>query len=178
MSISVALKILKLLNKGRRMTDKRLKTFQAVAETNSFTKAAELVHLTQPAVTFQVKCLEEELGMQVFLRVRNRIEITEAGKIALKCAEAVQDAYAKMYEAIAKLQSMPKPQGWKPSTQAEADILHAKYCTSCTKRPKTFGVACEIWRAAEMYPKTDIKYPTEWQCDAEGKPVCTGYQAQ
>lgn len=157
------------------MTDKRLTVFQAVAETNSFTKAAELVHLTQPAVTFQIKMLEEELGMQVFLRVRNAIEITEAGKIALKCAEAVQDAYAKMYEAIAKLKDMPKPLGWKPSTQAEAYAFQAEHCASCTKLPKTFGVACGIWRAAEMYSVGESKYPAEWQYGDEGKPVCTGY---
>ena len=160
------------------MTDKRLKTFQTVAETNSFTKAAELVHMTQPAVTFQVKCLEEELGMQVFLRVRNTIEITEAGKIALKCAEAVQDAYAKMYEAIAKLQGIPKPQCWKPHTQAEADTFQTNYCANCTKRPKTFGVACGIWRAAERYSVGESKYPTEWQYGDEGKPVCTAHQVQ
>ena len=160
------------------MTDKQLIVFQAVAETNSFTKAAELVHLTQPAVTFQVRKLEEELGMQVFLRRHNTIEITEAGKIALKCAEAVQDAYAKMREAIAELQGMPKPQGWKPSTQTEADIFQVKYCTSCTKRPKTFGVACEIWRAAEMYNVGESKYPTEWQYGGNGKPVCTGYRTR
>ena len=160
------------------MTDKRLTVFQAVAETNSFTKAAELVHMTQPAVTFQVKMLEEELGMQVFRRMHNAIEITEAGKIALKCAEAVQDAYAKMYEAIAKLQGIPKPQGWKPSTQAEADTFQAKHCANCTKRPKTFGVACGIWRAAEMYNVGESKYPAEWQYGYEGKPVCTAHQAQ
>ena len=160
------------------MTDKRLTVFQAVAETNSFTKAAELVHMTQPAVTFQVRKLEEELGMQVFLRMHNTIEITEAGRIALKCAEQVQDAYAKMYEAIAELRGVPKPQGWKPSTQAEADIFQTKYCANCTKRPKTFGVACGIWRAAEMYNVGESKYPAEWQYEYEGKPVCAGYQAQ
>ena len=160
------------------MTDKRLMVFQAVAETNSFTKAAELIHLTQPAVTFQVRKLEEELGMQVFLRARNAIEITEAGKIALKCAEAVQDAYAKMREAIAELRGMPKPQGWKPSTQAEADTFQAEHCANCVRRPKTFGVACGIWRAAEMYSVDESKYPAEWQYGDEGKPVCTGYQAQ
>lgn len=160
------------------MTDKRLAVFQAVAETNSFTKAAELVHMTQPAVTFQVRKLEEELGMQVFHRMHNMIEITEAGKIALKCAEAVQDAYAKMHEAIAELQGMQLPVPWKPSTQAEADIFQAKYCANCAKRPRTFGVACEIWRAAEMYSVGESKYPAEWQYGENGKPVCTWYQAQ
>ena len=160
------------------MADKRLAVFQAVAETNSFTKAAERVHMTQPAVTFQIKRLEDDLGMQVFSRERNTIEITEAGKIVLKCAEAVQDAYAKMREAIAKLQEMPKPQSWKPYTQAEADTFHVNYCANCTKRPKTFGIACSIWRAAEMYDVGENKYPAEWQYTEEGRPVCTAYRGE
>ncbi len=160
------------------MTDKRLTVFQAVAETNSFTKAAELVHMTQPAVTFQIHKLEEELGMQVFTRTRNTIEITEAGKIALKCAEAVQDAYAKMREAIAKLPDVQLPVLWKPSTQAEADIFQANYCANCAKRPKSFGVVCGIWRAAEVYSVVESKYPVEWQYGDGGKPVCTAYQGQ
>lgn len=160
------------------MADKRLIVFQAVAEANSFTKAAELIHMTQPAVTFQIRMLEEELGMQVFDRARNTIEITEAGKIVLKCAEAVQDAYAKMREAIAKLPDMPKPQPWKPSTQAEADTFQANYCANCAKRPKTFGVACWIWRAAETHNIRESWYPAEWQYTDEGRPVCTAYQAQ
>lgn len=160
------------------MTDKRLIVFQAVAKANSFTKAAEHLHMTQPAVTFQIKQLEEELGMQVFNRFRNTIEITEAGKIVLKCAEQVQEAYAKMRKAIVSLQDTPKPESWKPVTQVEADTFQANYCANCAKRPKTFGVACGIWRAAEMYSIGDSKYPTEWQYTDEGKPVCTAYQVQ
>ena len=157
------------------MADKRLTVFQAVAETNSFTKAAELLHMTQPAIPFQIKELESQLGRQVFNRAHGTIEITEAGKIALKCAEQVQDAYAKMREAIAKLQDTPKPESWKPVTQAEADAFQANYCANCTKRPKTFGAVCGIWRAAEMYSVGDRKYPDEWQYGDEGKPVCTAY---
>jgi DNA-binding transcriptional LysR family regulator len=80
-----------------------MQVFKVVAETSSFTKAAQQLQMTQPAVTFQIKELEAELGMPVFNRVRNTIEITEAGKIALKCSKRVQDAYAKMREAIAVL---------------------------------------------------------------------------
>lgn len=162
------------------MTDKRMQVFQTVAETKSFTRAAELLYMTQPAVTFQIRKLEEELGMPVFTRQKgNQIsEITEAGAIALKCAERVQDAYAKMREAVTVLQGTPKPKGWRPSTQTEADTFHANYCANCTRRPKTFGVACGVWIAAEMYSVGQNKYPIELQYSDEGKPVCTAFQAQ
>lgn len=157
------------------MTDRRMAVFQAAAESNSFTKAAEHLYMSQPAVTFQIKQLEEELGMTVFNRCRNSIEITEAGKIALKCAERVQDAYTKMREEIAILQGTPKPKGWKPGTQVEADAFRANHCATCTKRPKTFGVSCIIWQTAKVYSVGESKYPTEWQYTDEGRPVCTAY---
>jgi hypothetical protein len=160
------------------MTDKRLLVFKAVADLNSFTKAAERVHITQPAVTFQIRELEQEIGMLLFNRERNTIAITEAGKVVLKCAEQVEDAYAKMREGIAKLQTSPKPQPWKPTSVHEADTFHGMHCVNCKLRPKSFGVACGIWRTAEMYDVADVKYPTEWQYTDEGKPVCTAYQVQ
>lgn len=51
----------------------RLKTFRVVAEQLSFTHAAERLFLTQPAVTLQIKALEEELGLRLFDRTGQQI---------------------------------------------------------------------------------------------------------
>ncbi len=61
----------------------RLVVFRAVAEQLSFRKAAEELYLTQPAVSLQIKALEEELGVQLFDRTGSRIALTEAGKVLL-----------------------------------------------------------------------------------------------
>ena len=45
------------------MSDRRLQVFHAVARMLSFTKAAEVLHMTQPAVTFQIRQLEEQFDM-------------------------------------------------------------------------------------------------------------------
>ena len=48
------------------MENFRLKVFRTVAEKRSFRSAAEALYLTQPAVTLQVKALEDEVGLQLF----------------------------------------------------------------------------------------------------------------
>ena len=58
-----------------------LKTFLAAAQSNSFSKAAEQVHLTQPAVSKRIGLLEEELGIKLFDRVGRQVALTEAGEV-------------------------------------------------------------------------------------------------
>lgn len=71
------------------MADRRLQVFHAVAKHLSFTKAAEALFMTQPAVTFQVKQFEEQLQTRLFDRAQGRISLTPAGRIALDYAERI-----------------------------------------------------------------------------------------
>lgn len=57
-----------------------LKTFLAVAETGSFTRAARDAFVTQPAISQHIKALEEELGVQLFIRRGQRIHLTPEGE--------------------------------------------------------------------------------------------------
>jgi DNA-binding transcriptional LysR family regulator len=57
-----------------------LKAFEAAARHESFTRAAQELCVTQGAVSHQVKALEEELGLKLFNRERQRLVITEAGR--------------------------------------------------------------------------------------------------
>lgn len=59
----------------------RLKVFRAVAEHLNFHKAAEHLFLTQPAVTLQIKALEEDVGVRLFDRAAGRISLTRQGSI-------------------------------------------------------------------------------------------------
>jgi DNA-binding transcriptional LysR family regulator len=59
---------------------RHLKTFLAAAETLSFTRAAQRVHLSQPSVTEQIQALEDSLGRQLFVRNNNRLALTDAGR--------------------------------------------------------------------------------------------------
>ena len=89
----------------------RLKVFRAVAENLNFHKAAETLFLTQPAVTFQIKALEEDLGVRLFDRAGGRISLTRRGsvllsyasKIAVVVAEAEQELGCKEGEVSGDL---------------------------------------------------------------------------
>jgi len=71
------------------MADRRLQVFHAVAKQMSFTKAAEVLYMTQPAVTFQIKQLEEHFNTRLFERGHGKISLTPAGEVVLKYAEKI-----------------------------------------------------------------------------------------
>jgi DNA-binding transcriptional LysR family regulator len=71
------------------MADRRLQVFHAVAKHLSFTKAAEALFMTQPAVTFQIKQLEEHFNTRLFERGHGRIALTPAGDVVLQYAERI-----------------------------------------------------------------------------------------
>ena len=71
------------------MADRRLQVFHAVARQLSFTKAAEQLFMTQPAVTFQIKQLEEHLNTRLFERNHGRIALTPAGELVFSYAEKI-----------------------------------------------------------------------------------------
>jgi DNA-binding transcriptional LysR family regulator len=67
----------------------RLKVFRAVAEHLNFRKAAEHLFITQPAVTLQIKALENDLGVRLFDRAGNRVSITAQGSLLLRYAKKI-----------------------------------------------------------------------------------------
>jgi len=62
------------------LTLRQLKVFESVARHLNYTRAAEELHLTQPAVSMQVKQLEQQLGVALFEQLGKRIHLTEAGR--------------------------------------------------------------------------------------------------
>ena len=85
------------------MADRRLQVFHTVARLLSFTKAAEILHMTQPAVTFQIKQLEEQFNTRLFDRTHNRISLTEAGNIVYEYADRILNLYSEMQNRIGEM---------------------------------------------------------------------------
>ena len=81
----------------------RLTVFRKVAEQLSFRKAAEELYLTQPAVSLQIKALEEELGALLFDRSGSQVRLTAAGTTLLKYAEHSHELLRDAKHAIASL---------------------------------------------------------------------------
>ncbi len=85
------------------MSDRRLQVFYSVARHLSFTKAAEALHMTQPAVTFQVRQLEEQFNTRLFDRTHNRINLTEAGDRVYHYAKQIFELYSRMEGEVREL---------------------------------------------------------------------------
>ena len=73
----------------RHVTLRQLRVFEAVARHRSFSRAAEELHLTQPAVSMQVKSLEEQTSIPLFEQIGKKIYLTEAGQELYARAHAV-----------------------------------------------------------------------------------------
>jgi len=85
------------------MADRRLQVFNTVARLLSFTKAADSLHMTQPAVTFQVRQLEEYFNTRLFDRTHNRISLTEVGEKVYTYSEQILGLYREMDNDIRTL---------------------------------------------------------------------------
>jgi LysR family glycine cleavage system transcriptional activator len=82
-----------------------LKAFEAAARSESFTRAAEELHVTQGAVSHQVKALEATLGLKLFNRERQRLVLTEAGREYLAVVRDALDRIALGTERLVQRQS-------------------------------------------------------------------------
>lgn len=85
------------------MSDRRLQVFQTVARLLSFTKAAEALHMTQPAVTFQIRQLEEYFNTRLFDRTHNRISLTDAGVEVAKYSDRIFEIYREMENCVREM---------------------------------------------------------------------------
>jgi len=79
------------LDLDRAMTLRQLRTFKAVADLSSFSQAAQQLRLSQPSVSYQVKELEEALGVPLLDRLGKRVQLTEAGSILYGYARRTLD---------------------------------------------------------------------------------------
>ncbi|WP_312920812.1 LysR family transcriptional regulator [Empedobacter brevis] len=90
------------------MFDFRLKVFDTVARRLNFTKAANELNITQPAITKHIKEIELNLNIKLFERNGTKIKLTQAGEILLKYTEEIFSIYQKMEFEIGQLQEKQK----------------------------------------------------------------------
>ena len=82
------------------MADRRLQVFYTVARLLSFTRASETLHMTQPAVTFQIRALEDYFNTKLFHRTGNKIALTRVGEEVFSYAEQILGLYKQMDNAV------------------------------------------------------------------------------
>jgi DNA-binding transcriptional LysR family regulator len=100
----------------------QLNTFLEVARHNSFSRAAEKCFRTQPAISAQIRALEEEIGARLFDRSGGKVSLTAAGKVFLKYAEEALEDKKGIITALAEMERIPR--GEIVVSANEATCLH------------------------------------------------------
>ncbi|XZO04120.1 MAG: LysR substrate-binding domain-containing protein [Microcoleus sp.] len=90
------------------MTLDQLRVFLAVAEHLHFSRAAEELYITQPAVSAAIQCLEVQYGVKLFHRIGRRIEITEAGKLLQVETQKILDQVALTERGLRELNDLQR----------------------------------------------------------------------
>lgn len=89
-----------------KLTLRQLEILSAVARCRSFSRASAELHLTQPAVSMQIKQLESVLGIPLFEHMGKHIHLTEAGEAVLQSGQAVEHELANLEQTLAKMQGL------------------------------------------------------------------------
>jgi DNA-binding transcriptional LysR family regulator len=90
------------------VTLRQLRVFAEVAHNLSFTRAARELHLTQPAVSQQVKLLEADVGLPLFEQIGRKVQLTSAGTELLRYANQMLDLVRETGEALAALKGLKR----------------------------------------------------------------------
>ncbi len=124
----------------RRITFRQLETFSVVARLCSFSKAAEALHLTQPAVSIQIKHITDTIGLPLFVQTGRDIALTSAGDELLTTVRSLDDVWSRFESAVDELK------GLKRGKLRVALVTTAKYFL-----PRMLGDFCQ------HYPAIDIE---------------------
>ncbi|MDE7084715.1 MAG: LysR family transcriptional regulator, partial [Clostridia bacterium] len=92
------------------MYNPQLTTFLSVVENGSFTKAADALFITPPAVMKQINSLEERLGITLFARTNQGLQLTEAGKSFLQDVKYIIDYSDRAIEKAKDIDNKDKQQ--------------------------------------------------------------------
>ncbi|MDH5570642.1 MAG: LysR family transcriptional regulator [Gammaproteobacteria bacterium] len=88
------------------VTLRQLEVFAAVARNESFTKAAEVLHLSQPGVSMQIKQLENNIGLPLFEHVGKKIYLTSAGREMYSYSQAISNLLGEAEDVLEELKGV------------------------------------------------------------------------
>ena len=119
----------------------QLRTFLTVARLAHLTRAAERLNLTQPAVSKQIKALENELGVQLFERTSSGMSLTKSGQLLLPQAEKT------LIDALELLNTAKKMRGEIAGTMRLGTIID----------PEFLRLGSILGQLLQFYPMVDVK---------------------
>ncbi|HXI95502.1 MAG TPA: LysR family transcriptional regulator, partial [Candidatus Acidoferrum sp.] len=96
------------LDIDRSVTLRQLRTFKTVADLNSFSLAAQQLRLSQPSVSYQVKELEEAIGLPLLDRLGRQVHLTEAGSVLYSYARRTLDVLDEASLALEEMRGIKR----------------------------------------------------------------------
>jgi DNA-binding transcriptional LysR family regulator len=118
----------------------QLHTFLEIVRLKSFSKAAQTCYRTQPAISAQVRQLEQELRAELFERFGSRISLTTAGRIFADYAEQILALRRRVQDSIAELETNPRGEL----------VIAANEATCIYILPKVFSVYRQLFPAIQL----------------------------
>ncbi|MBK6685621.1 MAG: LysR family transcriptional regulator [Deltaproteobacteria bacterium] len=118
----------------------QLKTFVAVARERSITRASELLHLSQPAVSAQIKALEDTLGVSLFERTPRGMSLTQGGERLLTKAEQILAAHQSLLDEATRIKGRP--------------VGRLRLCAGNNSNPQAVGRFLK--QLAERWPEIEV----------------------
>src|SRR5439155_20791665 len=149
-AVFLGLLILLVIPNVQSMELRHLRYFAAVAAHGSFSRAANQLHLTQPALSRQVKSLEDEIGVALIVRGQNTISLTSAGEAFY---EEAKDILARVDVAVRRIKTRP------PGEKLGIGYVHSL----------TAGIMPQVVQRFQSYNKdvflelSDLTTETMWQ---------------
>ncbi|ADW67407.1 LysR family transcriptional regulator [Granulicella tundricola] len=128
----------------------RLIVFRAVARHSSFSRAAEELLLTQPAVTQQIKALEEQFGHPLFHRGGGRISLTPGGAALLPFAEQIKVLSEEAFTAVAKAYGQEAGELSVGASQTIAQYLLPTFLAAFLQRNPDVRITVRIGNSDQM----------------------------
>ncbi|MDM8162753.1 MULTISPECIES: LysR family transcriptional regulator [Collinsella] len=132
------------------MLDYRVKSFLAVCRTGSFTRAADELHITQPAVTQHVRALESHYGCALFEREGRAMRLTAAGEVAYRRLGAFANDEARLGSELRSAQGEPERELRLGCTRTVADYLAPLLLTRERGAGALVDVALTVGNTAEL----------------------------
>ena len=117
------------------MVDPKLETLLRVAEVGSFTQAAKILSLTQPAVSQHIKQLEKELGIRIFNRSEGQLHLTTEGELVLGYAKRVRMLYQNLQQSLSDYKSQAKRLSVGITHTAESNLIAEVLAQYCSEHP-------------------------------------------
>lgn len=129
-----------------------LKSFYYIAQCNSISKASEILHVTQPGLSMQLKSLESELGFSLMSRSNKGVLLTSEGEIVYDYAKSIFTLEENMYNSINSLEQ-------KKNTLFIASARHTVH-TSWLSIYATLRISIQGWTYAwipTIHPKSSTR---------------------